>query len=192
MSRAFRLVALVVVVGVALSGCQARTAKPPVPPQVSAAGHLSAGKAALAAGDCTRALAELSEALRQTPGLTEPLLYIGICAFKTGDADQGRAALTRAMAADPDSPRPHEALGIAEYGRNRPDAARAALETAVAKGSTNPQTFYYLGNLDMASGNCKGALDAYRRATTLDAAFAPARTEFEAARAYCAKIGAHQ
>lgn len=190
MPRVFRFMAVILALLLVLAACQPKT--PPPVPQATAAERLAAGKKALAAGNCEAALPELAEAVRQRPGLFEAQLYLGICAYKENDPVRGAAALKQAMLADPNSPRPFEALGIAEYTRKHHAEATQALETAVSKGSKNPRTYYYLGNLAMRDGHCHAAFDAYRRAMSLDASFTAARTEFDAARSYCAKIGAHQ
>ena len=191
MPRMFFSLSVILAFPLILAACQPRTA-PPAAPQPTVAERLAAGKKALAAGDCKTALPELTEAVRQRPGLFEAQLYLGICAYKENDAARGEAALKQAMATDPNSPRPYEALGIAEYTRKHHAEARQALESAVSKGSKNPSTYYYLGNLAMLDGQCHAAFDAYRQALRIDPTFTVARTEFDAARLYCAKIGAHQ
>ena len=185
-----RTAALVAVMVFALAGCQPKTPPPAASaPPLTPAERLDAAKAALTAGDAAKALPELTDLARHDPKSAEIQLLLGVCAYKLGDADRGEAALRRVMALTPDSPRPYEALGIAEYLRKRPAEARSALETAVAKGSTNPRTYYYLGNLALATGDCHNGIESYRQALALDATFTPARTEYESAWHYCAGPG---
>ncbi len=175
-----------------LVGCQKQPPVVPPAPQVSpadtAATRLAAGKRLVAAGKCSGAMADLSEAARLDEASAEARLYLGICAARTGDLPRAREALTRAAALDAKDPRPLEALGIAFYEAGRREDAMAQLDAAVARGSTNAQVWYYRGNLFMTAGDCDKGLAAYRKAMTLDPTFTPAITEYKNARVACARV----
>ncbi|EFL52472.1 TPR repeat-containing protein [Solidesulfovibrio fructosivorans JJ]] len=169
-------------------GC-ARKALPPAPvaPLPSAAERLAAGKKAFAAGKFQAALPDLAAAAGQAPDLAEAHFYLGLCAAKTGDAKRAATELSRAAAADAADPRPLEALGILQYEAGRRQAALASLDAAIGRGSKSAQVYYYRANLAMATGDCRHALAAYRRAMLLDPSFAAAGVEYQSARMACAR-----
>ena len=91
MSRLFLGKAVPVLLGLALAlaACQKQPSPPPVaataPAVPSAAKRLEAGKKAVAAGDCHKAMADLEAAVLQDAKSVEARLYLGICAAKDGD-----------------------------------------------------------------------------------------------------------
>ena len=161
------------------------TAATPAAPM--AVSRLEAGKRAVAAGDCAKAIAELAEAVRLDDGSVEARLYLGLCAARTGDLARAETVLGEAAARAPNDPRPLEALGIALYAAGRRDAAGDRLTEAARRGSKSAQVQYYLGNLAMIAGDCREGLAAYRKAMILDPSYAPAVTEYKNARVACAR-----
>lgn len=189
MSRYTLAGAIILLLSLALTGCQTKTPPPPPPPP-TAADFWAAGKKAFAAGDCATALPALAEVVRRNPEAAEAQFYFGLCAARQQDGDRAEIALRRAAALSPGDPRPLEALGILQYDRRDDDAARESLTRAAGQGSANPQTYYYLGNLAMRAGDCPAALVAYRKAMAKDPAYAPAVNEYRAAVSACAKAQA--
>ncbi len=191
MLRSFRFRALVLLAGLLLAGCQARTpSSPPVPPAPSAVERLDAGRKAFAAGDCAKAGPALAEAARLAPESAEARFLSGLCAARQNEAERAEKELRLAAALDTSSPKPLEALGILQYTLGRREAARETFAEAASRGSSNAQVAYYQGNLAMFAGDCPAALLAYRRAMTLDASFGAAQTEYQAARVACARAEA--
>lgn len=174
----------------ALTGCQPKTVPPQVvapPPPPSAVEHLVAGKRAVIAGDCKKAVPDLKKAARLAPRDVEARLYLGLCSAKSGDLAGARTVLTEAAGLDTTDPRPFEALGIAYYEAGRREDAATSLGEAVQRGSKSAQVHYYLGNLAMTRGDCRTGLAAYRQAIQLDPAYTAAATEYKHARMACAR-----
>lgn len=130
---------------------------------VAAISASNLGIEALRKGDFAKASVLLERATKLDPTLPDLLSNLGIVKWRQGDTDGALAAFRRGLDLDPHRPALLHNLAALYVGQGKPTEARAALAAANAR-EASPFLFVVQGDLELAGGNAKGALRAFRRA----------------------------
>ena len=127
-------------------------------------------------GKFDAAEAAFGKALEMDPNLGSALWNLSdVLAQQKKDKDRSDALLVRAFASGVPETRRFLVERATEYQRGG-DAARSLrlLDAAVAAKDDEPEAWLFRGRYRIEAGNCRGALDDFRRATTLAPANAAA------------------
>lgn len=130
---------------------------------VAAISASNRGIEALRAGDLEKAHVLLDRATKLDPTLPDLLSNLGIVKWRMGDSDGALAMFRRGLEIDAHRPALLHNLAAFYLERGRVAEARAALAAASTR-DASPYLFVVQGDLEMAGGNAKEALKAYRRA----------------------------
>lgn len=143
-------------------------AEPPGP------GPRERAEAAVARGDWSAAVAELTAALDRHPTAPEHALRARALAERAGawgrtaDADRALADATRAIELDPRNADAHACLGFARSLRCEHQAASAACDRALALAPTSALAYRYRGRVRWRNDDWAGALADYSEALKHD------------------------
>jgi Flp pilus assembly protein TadD len=148
---------------------------------VAAISASNRGVEALREGDLERAAWLLERATKLDPTLPDLLSNFGIVRWRQGDLEGALAAFRRGLEIDPHRPALLHNLAALYIEQGRMAEARAALAAANTR-DASAYLFVVQGDLEIAGGNPKGALKAYRRAhrelpTLFEALLGVARAE---------------
>ncbi len=141
--------------------------------------HYQLGVIAWQQGQLTRAVTALREAVAADPRYADAYYTLGAVLAARGDAAEAAAALRRAIALRPMLPGAHDTLARALLLLGDRDAA--AVEFAAAEQlrrqaqlEREAGTWTAVGARRLTDGDLTGALDQFRRATTILDTYAPA------------------
>jgi Flp pilus assembly protein TadD len=130
---------------------------------VAAISASNRGVEALREGDLEKAHALLERATKLDPTLPDLLSNLGIVKWRQGDTEGALRAFRRGLEIDPHRPALLHNIAALYIEQGRRAEARAALAAANTR-DASPFLFVVQGDLELAAGNPKGALKAYRRA----------------------------
>jgi Flp pilus assembly protein TadD len=130
---------------------------------VAAISASNRGIEALRSGDLAAAHTFLERATKLEPTLPDLHSNFGIVRWKQGDGNGALAAFREGLDLDPHRPALLNNLAAFYIEQGRRTEARAAL-AAASTGDASAYLFVVQGDLELAGGNTKGALKAYRRA----------------------------
>jgi tetratricopeptide (TPR) repeat protein len=127
-------------------------------------GHYLLGRFHLASGNEEQALAELEQAHRASPEVTEILGDLGFVHLRLGDPSKASAYFSELVERRPDSAEAHELLGVALLGQGRSERAREEIVRAIElhreASEESPQALLALAWLDYRSGDEDGVFRA--------------------------------
>ncbi len=130
---------------------------------VAAISASNRGVEALRGGDLDEARTALERATRLQPSLPDLYSNLGIVLWRQGDVEGAYEVFRRGLEIDPRRPTLLHNLAALHLDQGRRTEARAALAAAATREAT-PFLLVVQGDLEMAAGNLKAALTAYRRA----------------------------
>ncbi|HSL82931.1 MAG TPA: tetratricopeptide repeat protein [Thermoanaerobaculia bacterium] len=130
---------------------------------VAAIAASNRGVEALRAGDLDEAGTALEKAIRLQPAFPDLYSNLGIVRWRQGDVEEAYEVFRQGLELDPRRATLLHNLAALHLDQGRRLEARAALAAAATREAT-PFLFVVQGDLEMAAGNLKAALTAYRRA----------------------------
>lgn len=130
---------------------------------VAAIAASNRGVEALRAGDLDGARSALEKAIRLQPSFPDLYSNLGIVRWRQGDVEGAYEVFREGLELDPRRATLLHNLAALHLDQGRRVEARAALAAAATREAT-PFLFVVQGDLEMAAGNFKAALTAYRRA----------------------------
>jgi Flp pilus assembly protein TadD len=130
---------------------------------VAAISASNRGVEALRAADLEKAHVLLERATKLDPTLPDLLSNLGIVKWRQRDTDGALATFRQGLAIDPHRPALLHNLAALYIEQGRRTEARAALAAANTRDASS-YLFVVQGDLELAGGNSKEALRAYRRA----------------------------
>jgi Flp pilus assembly protein TadD len=131
---------------------------------VAAIAASNRGVEALRAGSLDEAQAALEKAIRLQPAFPDLYSNLGIVRWRQGDVEEAYGVFRQGLELDPRRATLLHNLAALHLDQGRRLEARAALAAAATREAT-PFLFVVQGDLEMAAGNLKDALRAYRRAS---------------------------
>lgn len=136
--------------------------------------HFQAARAALAAGDATRARTELRLSLQEEPANAEAHFLLACLLARDGDVDEAVAGFQETLALDPQHAAARYNLGTALLWRQEAVAAARYLEDAVSLDPDRVSNYNNLAKAYFLAGLRELAIAAYREALRRDPANAVA------------------
>jgi tetratricopeptide (TPR) repeat protein len=130
---------------------------------VAAISASNSGVEALRAGKLGEAQTALEKAIRLQPAFPDLYSNLGIVRWRQGDVEGAYEVFRQGLELDPRRATLLHNLAALHLDQGRRVEARAALAAAATREAT-PFLFVVQGDLEMAAGNLKAALTAYRRA----------------------------
>jgi Flp pilus assembly protein TadD len=130
---------------------------------VAAISASNRGVEALRAGALDEARTSLEKAIRLQPTFPDLYANLGIVRWRQGDVEGAYEIFRHGLELDPRRPTLLNNLAALHLDQGRRTEARAALAAATTREAT-PYLFVVQGDLEMAAGEMKAALKAYRRA----------------------------
>ena len=125
------------------------------------------GRAYWAAGDLTKGIAYLEEAVRREPTAFH-LNILGNAQMEARQFPQAEATLRRATALSPDDPAPWATLGWVLWQEDKGGEARSALEKAIALDPEPPEPHNNLASVEWGMGDQAGAEQQFREALRIE------------------------
>lgn len=130
---------------------------------VAAIAASNRGVEALRSGSLEEAGHALEKAIRLQPAFPDLYSNLGIVRWRQGNVEEAYTVFRRGLELDPRRATLLHNLAALHLDQGRRAEARAALAAAATRQAT-PFLFVVQGDLEMAAGNLKAALTAYRRA----------------------------
>ena len=137
------------------------------PPPAAAVVPLSAGRAALRAGDLRAALAQLEAAVAAAPDAAEPRRVLAFALDADDRSDDAVEQLQQAVRLDPTDERARLALGRTLASAGRAAMAERAYRDTLAAMPMSAQSHFELGRLYDAAGRHRDAADAFAASTAV-------------------------
>jgi tetratricopeptide (TPR) repeat protein len=143
-------------------------------------GWLKRGDTYRRRGEFTPALRDLEHASRLDPMAPRPAELLGDVHAALGHQAQAAEYFTRYLSLDDRAPRVLYKLALAYYRNGDPAAAVGPLKRAVGLDHQLAEAYYLLGLCQRDTRHADDAVQSWRRAIQLNAAFVPAREELAA------------
>ena len=137
--------------------------------------HENLGRAYRKKGMAREAERELADAARLAPNDAAVWTALGHVRADQKKADEAATAFATALSLDPASEDAATALGSVLADTGKLEEAEAALMKAIETNTKSPVLWNNLGAVRVRRGNNAGAIEAFQKALTMDAAFDAAR-----------------
>jgi tetratricopeptide (TPR) repeat protein len=130
-----------------------KTAAPPTQPSGDAATHITAGRAAMAAGDLSKAEQEYMDALALDPNSAQAQFSLGNLYVRSNRLAEAEKAFLAALASDPKMATAQANLGVVYYELGQFPQAASAFEAVLKAEPSDAATMYLLAAVRLQEEN---------------------------------------